>query len=250
MKLAELSVNRPVTTVMIFVAVVVLGLVSMLLLGLDLQPDMEIPAMSVLTGYEGAGPEEIETLITEPMEDSLSTIEGADEVISILKEGMSAVTLKFDWGEEIDDVINDVREKADQAQGRMPDEADEAVVVKFDIAMAPIMIIAITAEDSYADLQDIVEDVIVDPLKRVKGVAAATPRGGLERQIRVDIDRDKMAALGLSVAQVRAALAAQNLSLPGGGEVSLCNIATVEQGVGPPALREKTRLATLRSRER
>ena len=93
MKLAQISVNRPVTTLMIFVAMVVLGLVSMSMLGLDLMPELEIPSVSVITGYEGAGPEEIETLITEPMEDTLSTISGVDEVISVSKEGMSTVTL-------------------------------------------------------------------------------------------------------------------------------------------------------------
>ncbi len=216
MKLAQLSVNRPVTTAMIFIAMVVLGLVSMSLLGLDLLPDLEIPAVSILTTYEGAGPEEVETLITEPMEDSLSTISGVDEVISVSKEGLSAVTLKFEWGEKIDETINDVREKVDLAKVRLPEEADNPVIVKFDLAMAPIAIIAITAGDSYPDLQDIVDDEIIDPLKRVKGVAAATPRGGLVRQIRIDIDRDRLAALNLSVGQVNSALAAQNISTPGG----------------------------------
>ncbi|HDZ69006.1 MAG TPA: efflux RND transporter permease subunit, partial [Phycisphaerales bacterium] len=216
MKLAQISVNRPVTTVMIFIAMVVLGLVSMSLLGLDLLPDLEIPAVSVLTAYEGAGPEEVETLITKPIEDSLSTISGVDEVISVSKEGMSAVTLKFNWGEKIDEIINDVREKVDLAKMRLPEEAEEPVIFKFDIAMAPIAIIAITAEDSYPDLQKIVDDEIIDPLKRVKGVAAATPRGGLVRQIRVDIDRDRLTALNLSVAQVKSALAAANISTPGG----------------------------------
>ena len=101
MKLAQLSVNRPVTTAMIFIAMVVLGLVSLSMLGLDLMPEMEIPAVSVLTTYQGAGPEEVETLITEPMEDTLSTISGVDEVISVSKEGLSSVTLRFDWGEKI-----------------------------------------------------------------------------------------------------------------------------------------------------
>ena len=100
MKLAQLSVNRPVTTAMIFIIMVVLGLVSLSMLGLDLMPEMEIPAVSVITSYEGAGPEEVETLVTEPMEDTLSTISGVDEVISVSKEGISAVTLRFDWGEK------------------------------------------------------------------------------------------------------------------------------------------------------
>ncbi len=216
MKLAQLSVNRPVTTLMIFVAMVVLGLVSMSKLGLDLMPELEIPAVSVITAYQGAGPEEVETLITEPMEDTLSTISGVDEVISVSKEGVSAVTLRFDWGEKIDESINDVREKIDLIRDRLPEEAENPVIFKFDLSMIPIAIIAITAEDSYADLQDIVDDEIVDPIKRVKGVASATVGGGLQRQIRIDIDRDRLSALNLSVTQVNLALAAQNISTPGG----------------------------------
>ncbi len=216
MKLAQFSVNKPVTTVMIFAASVVLGLTSLLFLGLDLLPEIEVPAVSVLTAYEGAGPEEIETLITEPLEDALSTISGVDEVVSVSKEGLSAVTLKFKWGEKIDEVINDVRDKIDQAEMRIPEEAEKPVIVKFDLAMQPIMVIVVTATDSYADLRTIVKDNITDPLKRVKGVAAATERGGLVRQIRIDLDRDRMAALNLTVAQVNAVLAAQNISSPGG----------------------------------
>jgi len=216
MKLAQISVNRPVTTLMIFIAMVVLGLVSMSMLGLDLMPDLEIPAVSVMTAYQGAGPEEVETLITEPMEDTLSTISGVDEVISVSKEGMSAVTLKFDWGEKIDEHVNDVREKIDLIRDRLPEEAENPVIFKFDLSMIPIAIIAFTAEDSYPDLQDIVDDEIVDPIKRVKGVASVTAGGGLERQIRVDIDRDKLAALNLSVTEMNLALATQNISTPGG----------------------------------
>jgi HAE1 family hydrophobic/amphiphilic exporter-1 len=214
--LARTSVNKPVTTAMIYIAMIVLGLASLMKLGIDLMPEMEIPAVSVLTAYEGAGPEEIETLITEPMEDSLSAISGVDEVISISKEGLSSVVLKFKWGQKIDEIINDVRDKVDQAKPRLPDDAENPSIIKFDIAMSPILIISITADDSYPVLEKIVKDEIVDPLKRVKGVAAATPRGGLERQIRVDIDRDRLAALNLSVAQINTSLAAQNISVPGG----------------------------------
>ena len=216
MKLAELSVNRPVTILMIFVAIIVLGLTSLPKLGLDLMPELEIPAVSVITAYEGAGPEEIETLITEPMEDTLSTISGVDEVISVSKEGLSSVTLKFNWGEKIDESVNDVREKIDLIRDRLPDEAENPIIFKFDLSMMPVAIIAITAEDSYPNLQDIVDDEIIDPLKRVKGVASATAGGGLERQIRIDIDHEKLVALDLSVIQLNAALAAQNLSIPGG----------------------------------
>jgi HAE1 family hydrophobic/amphiphilic exporter-1 len=216
MKLAQFSVNRPVTTVMIFIAGIVLGLVSLLSLGIDLIPDFEIPAVSVMTAYEGAGPEEIETLITEPLEDALSTISGVDEVISLSKEGLSAITLRFKWGQHIDETINDIRDKIDQAKAIMPEEADEPAIIKFDIAMSPILIIAITAQESYPNLRTIVKDNIVDPLKRVKGVASAFERGGLLRQIRIDIDHDRLTALNLSVTQINAALAAANMNIPGG----------------------------------
>ena len=155
MKLAQLSVNRPVTTMMIFVAMVVLGLVALSMLGLDLMPELEIPAVSVMTAYEGAGPEEIETLITEPMEDTLSTISGVDEVISVSKEGISAVTLKFKWGEDIGESMNDVRSRIDLIREMLPENAQSPVIFKFDISMMPIAIIAITAEDSYPYLQNI-----------------------------------------------------------------------------------------------
>jgi HAE1 family hydrophobic/amphiphilic exporter-1 len=216
MKLAQFSVNRPVTTVMIFVATIVLGLMSLSLLGIDLMPEIEIPAVSVLTAYEGAGPEEIETLITEPLEDSLSTISGVDEVISISKEGLSAITLRFKWGQKIDETVNDIRDKIDQAKSRLPDDAENPAIVKFDIAMMPVVIIAVTAEESYPNLQTIVKDNIADPLKRVKGVASAFERGGLVRQIRIDIDHDKLTALNLLVSQINSALAAANMSIPGG----------------------------------
>lgn len=203
-------------TLMIFVAMVVLGLVSLSMLGLDLLPDLEIPAVSVLTAYEGAGPEEVETLLTEPIEDILSTISGVDEVTSVSKEGMSAVILKFKWGQEIDESINDIREKLDLIEELLPEESQTPVIFKFDLELFPIIIAAVTATDSYPNLQDIVDDVIIDPIKRVKGVASAAARGGLERQIRVDLDRDKLAAMNLSVEQVKLALASQNISTPGG----------------------------------
>ena len=216
MRLAQFSVNRPVTTLMIFIAMVVLGLTSLSLLGIDLLPNLEIPAISIVTLYEGAGPEEMETLITKPIEDIVSTISRVDNVLSVSKEGVSTVTLKFAWGENIDEAANDVREKLDMVKERLPEEAETPVVFKFDIDMFPILIIGITAGDSYPRLQKIVEDQIADPLKRVDGVAAAAVHGGLERQIRIEIDQDRLASLNLSLGQLVPILASQNISVPGG----------------------------------
>jgi CzcA family heavy metal efflux pump len=216
MRLAEFSVHKPVTTLMIFIAMVVLGLMSLKSLGIDLMPKIEVPAVSVVTLYEGAGPEEIETLITKPLEDVLSTISGVDQILSVSQEGVATVTLKFEWGQDITETVNDVREKLDMVKERLPDEAESPIVFKFDVDMMPIMIIGVTAGDSYPRLEKIVEDQIAEPLKRVEGVASAAVHGGLERQIRVELDHDRLAALGLSVAQLTPLLAAQNLSTPGG----------------------------------
>jgi len=216
MRLAQFSVNKPVTTLMIFVATVVLGLASLRLLGIDLLPELEIPAISVVTLYEGAGSEEIETLITKPLEDILSTISGVDHVLSVSKEGTSSITLKFKWGQNITEAANEVREKLDMVKDNLPDEAETPVVFKFAIDMFPIMIIGVTAGDSYPRLEKIVEDRIADPLKRVSGVASAAVHGGLERQIRVEVDRNRLASLNLSIERLVPILASQNISVPGG----------------------------------
>lgn len=216
MRLAQFSVHKPVTTLMIFIAMIVLGVTSMVLLGIDLLPNVEIPAISVITLYEGAGPEEMETLVTKPIEDILSTISRVDNVLSVSKEGVSTVTLKFAWGENIDEAANDVREKLDMIKERLPEEAEAPVVFKFDVDMFPVLIVGITAGDSYPRLQKIVEDEIADPLERVDGVAAAAVHGGLERQVRVEIDRERLASLDLSLTQLTAILASQNISVPGG----------------------------------
>ncbi len=216
MKLPELGVRRPVTTAMIFFAIVILGFVSLTRLGLDLMPDIETPAVSVITAYKGAGPEEVEKRITEVMEERLSTVPKVDEVRSISMEGLSVVTVKFDWGVNLDEATNDVRDKVDLAKAGLPDEADSPVIFKFDLSMFPVVVIGVTAEESWETLDRIVDDRICDTLKRIAGVATAIRRGGLERQILVRMDRQRMEAFGLSVNQINASLAAQNLSNPGG----------------------------------
>jgi CzcA family heavy metal efflux pump len=216
MKLAHFAVNRPVATQMIFMAIVFLGLVSLLMLGIDLLPDVEIPAVSVITVYDGAGPQEVERLVTEPIEDVLSTISGVNEVVSVSQEDTSTVTLRFKWGQELTEAVNEVREKIDLIKESLPEEAGNPVIFKFDLERLPIMVIPVVSKDRFANLHYLVEDQVANPLKRVKGVASATVRGGMIRQIRVEVDHDRLSALNLSFDQIQAALAAQNMSIPGG----------------------------------
>jgi HAE1 family hydrophobic/amphiphilic exporter-1 len=201
---------------MFFIALVVLGLVALTRLGLDYMPEMEIPAISVITSYRGAGAQEVESRITEVMEEQLSTVPKVDNVSSVSSEGLSMVVLQFDWGVNLDEAASDIRDKVGLAKGFLPDEADEPVIFKFDLAMMPVMVIGVTAQESWEKLDKIVDDKITEPLKRVPGVATAIRRGGLEREIQVYLDRDRLRGFGLSTNEIIQRLAAENLSNPGG----------------------------------
>lgn len=216
MRLPEIGLKYPITTAMIFVAVILLGLVSLSRIGLDLMPDIEIPVISVMTTYQGAGPEEIESKITEVLEERLATVKNVDKIEASSQEGISIVSLKFDWGINLDEASNDVRDMVGLAKRELPEEADEPIVFKFDLSMMPIMVIAFTAEESYAGLYDIIDERVVEPLKTVPGVAAAMIRGGLEREIQVELDRWRLEAYNLSTEQITKALKDENLSIPGG----------------------------------
>ena len=216
MRLPEFGVKHPVTTTMLFLAIVVIGLVSLSMLGLDLMPDIDIPTIGVITTYQGAGPQEVESRITEVLEDKLATVNNLDKIESSSEEDISAVILKFDWGANLDEAANDVRDMVDLATKDLPEEVDRPVIFKFNVSMMPILILAVTAGESYPILHDLIDDQVCDPLKTVPGVATAMVRGGLERQILVELDRTRLEGYHLSTRQVINALKAENLSIPGG----------------------------------
>ena len=216
MRLPQFGVRYPVTTVMIFVAIIVLSLFSLTRLGLDLMPEIEIPVIAVLTTYEGAGPEEVESKITKVLEDRLATVKNLDRIESSSEEGTSVITLKFDWGINLDEAANDVRDMVDFSTAFLPEDIDRPRILKFDLSMMPILILTATADESYPILYDLIDDRICDPLKTVPGVAAATIQGGLERQILVELNRSRLEAYHLSVDQVISALRKENLDIPGG----------------------------------
>ncbi len=216
MRLPQFGVRYPVTTTMIFVAIIVLGFVALSQLGLDLMPDIEIPAISVMTSYEGAGPQEVEFKITKILEDRLATVKGLDKITSVSAEGVSVITLQFDWGLDLDEASNDVRDVVDLASRYLPEEVERSSIFKFDLSMMPVLVLAATAKESYPILYDLIDDRISNPLKTIPGVAAASIQGGLERQILVELDRSRLEAYHLSANQVINALKAENLDIPGG----------------------------------
>ncbi len=216
MKLPQFGVKYPVTTIMVFVSMILLGFVALTQLGLDFFPEIEIPAISVVTTYQGAGPEEVEYKITEIMEEYLATVPDLDDIYSTSSEGSSTITLKFNWGTNLDEASNDVRDKVDLAKIFLPDEADDPIIYKFDFSMMPVLVMAATADESYPILYDLISDRICDPLKTVPGVATAVPRGGLERQILVELDRARLEAYNIPISQVLSIINSENISQPGG----------------------------------
>ncbi|RZB34577.1 MAG: hypothetical protein SRB1_00345 [Desulfobacteraceae bacterium Eth-SRB1] len=216
MKLPETAVRRPVTTIMIFAALVMIGTVAFFKLNLDLLPDIEPPAVSVITPYPGASAVDVESEVTKYLEDQLSTTPDLDRLESKSKDNISIVTCIFNWGTNLDVAVNDIREKIDLAKPDMADGAKEPFIFKFSSSMVPVLVMTVTARESSPDLYRIVDKQIADPLKRVPGVGAILYVGGHERQINVHFDREALEAYRISVQHIRNVLSAENLNLPAG----------------------------------
>ncbi len=216
MKLAEIGVKQPVATAMVFLAILIIGLVSLNLLPLDLMPDFEQPAITVVTPWPGTSTEDVETKVTRIIENDLSIVNNLDEITSTTREGLSSVTCRFDWDANLDEAANDIRDRLEFSKRRLPEDIDEPMVFKFNTSMMPILFCGVTADESWEKLSDLIEDEVADPLKRLPGVGAVTVFGGLERQINIELDRARLAAYGLTLDAVEAALRSENLSLPAG----------------------------------
>ena len=201
---------------MVFAALVMLGAVAFFKLNLDLLPDIEPPAVSVITPYPGASAVDVESEVTKYLEDQLSTTPDLDRLESKSKDNISIVTCIFDWGTDLDVAVNDIREKIDLAKPDMADGAKEPFIFKFSSSMVPVLVMTVTARESSPDLYRIVDKQIADPLKRVPGVGAILYIGGQERQINVHFDREALEAYHISVQRIRNVLSAENLNLPAG----------------------------------
>ena len=153
MRIARLSINRPVTTAMFFIAVVLLGFVSLRRLSVDLLPNISYPKLSVVTQYPGVAPEEMETLVTAPLEAAVSRIPGLQGVVSISKEGISYLTLEFVWGTDMDFALLHTRENLDSARDGLPSDVDNPVIIALDPKARPIMVLAVSGERGLARTQ-------------------------------------------------------------------------------------------------
>lgn len=216
MKISKSAIYRPVTTTMFFLIVILFGVVSFLRLPIDLMPEVNYPAITISTEYENVGPEEIEQLITRPIEETVSSIQGVEKITSTSIEGRSTVRVAFIWGTDLDDAANDVRARVDRTKERLPEDADTPVIFKFDISSFPVMFLRVSSNLDQIELRDLVERQVKYRMERVDGVAAVDVRGGLTREIHVDLDRRKLTALNLSLDSILEALQGENLNLPAG----------------------------------
>ena len=219
MKLADTSIAQPVFITMLILAIVVLGIVGYSRIAVDLLPDISLPVVAVTTAYPGTAPEEVETQVTKPIEEGVNSLSGVKSVRSTSSEGISVIVVEFEFETEPDKAATDVRNKIASIHGTLPRDIIEPVISKFDPSAAPIIsygVVPRTAEVTLEDLRSITEDKLKPAIERDGGVASVEVVGGREREIRVDVDFDKLHSRSLSILQVSQALKAENLNLPAG----------------------------------
>ena len=216
MSIYKSAINSPITTALVFVAVMILGVFSYIKLPIDQFPEMEPPYISVMTSYAGANSSEIETNVSKLLENSLNSVEGLKEITSTSKDNLSLVTLEFEWGYELDEAVNDIRSSIDMVYDRLPDGVSRPLIFKFNTSSMPIMQYAITAEESYPGLEKILDDQMINVLNRIDGIGNLSLGGAPKRYVYIDLDPQKLDAYGLSVEQVGNAVSANNLNLASG----------------------------------
>lgn len=216
MAIYKTAINKPITTALIFVAVIVFGVFSYSRLPIDQLPKMDLPVVSVMTTYPGANGSEIETNVTKLLENSLNSVDGLKEITSQSKDNISLVTLELNWGQNLDEALNDVRSALDMVSNNLPEGCSRPMIFKFSTSSMPIMGFAITAKESYSGLEKILEDNVVTVLNRIDGIGNISLSGVPERYIYIDLDQSKLDSYQLSVEQIGQAIGANNLNLASG----------------------------------
>lgn len=216
MAIYKTAINKPITTTLIFVAVIVFGVFSYSRLPIDQFPKMDLPVVSVMTTYPGANGAEIETNVTKLLENSLNSVDGLKEITSQSKDNISVVALELNWGQNLDEALNDVRSALDMVSNKLPEGCSRPMIFKFSTSSMPIMGFAITAKESYSGLEKILEDNVVTVLNRIDGIGNISLSGVPERYIYIDLDQSKLDSYQLSVEQIGQAIGANNLNLASG----------------------------------
>ena len=199
MSLYEGAVKRPIMTSLCFVAVAIFGIFSLLKLPVDLLPDIETNTIMVMTSYPGASASDVENNLSRPLENTLNSVEHLKHITSKSSEGVSVITLEFEFGYDIDVLTNDVRDKLDMVTSVLPDGVTTPIIFKFSTDMIPILMLSVQAEESQPALYKILDDVVANPLARVPGVGTVSVVGAPKREINVYCDPNKLDAYNLTV---------------------------------------------------
>ncbi len=216
MRLPEFSVKQPVATLMLLLALALLGFVSIFRLNIDMLPDIEPPVVSILTTWPGASASDVETEVTKKIEDEVNSVNNLDTLTSKSLDNLSVIVCNFNWGANLDAATNDVRDKLELAKRKLPKDVEQPMLYKFSSATAPILFGTITGDASWPRLYRIADKKIADELRRVPGVGLINLYGGMRRRINVYFDLKKIEGYRLSLPMINQVLAAENLNLPAG----------------------------------
>ncbi len=219
-KLAEISIRQPVFGTMIVLALVVVGAAGYLRLGVDRSPPVDIPQIYVGTRLVGASPVEVESLISQPLEEQVNTVQGITELRSISGVGSSFVIIQFDLSRKVNEALEDVRNRVSMMSGELPRDADPPQVMKFDTERGGVITLSLSGDRSQRELTELADKVVKVQIERALGVGEVEIRGGLQRAISIWLDPDRLAAYQIPITQVRDAVARQNANIPGGNVVS------------------------------
>lgn len=214
--LSKIAIKRPVTTVMVLLMVVLGGILSYSGLDLALMPSIDIPVALVNTSYVGASPSEIETLVSKPVEEAVSSISNVDKVTSISSPNSSMVVIEFVDGTDIDMAAIDIREKIDLMKGSLPEDANDPIVLKIDINAEPVYLGVTSDNMDLIQLNDMLDENVVKRLERIEGVSAVSLSGGHEKEIEITLNQEQMQGYGLNSSQIAQALSAENVNMPSG----------------------------------
>lgn len=216
MSIYKTAINKPVTTILIFIAVMIIGAFSYIKLPIDQMPEMDPPYVMVMCTYPGANATEMETNITKVLENSLNSVDGLKEITSRSKDNISVVTLELEWGTNMDEAVNDVRSYIDIVKDNLPDGTSNPFIFKFSSSSMPIIQYAVTADESYAGLEKLLDDEVIPLLNQVDGVGNISMSGQPERYVYVDIDQAKLDAYHIPLELVGSAISANNLNMASG----------------------------------
>ncbi|WP_407429383.1 efflux RND transporter permease subunit [Treponema sp.] len=219
MSISKKVLEHPVLTLCAFALIAIVALFTLGNVQIDLMPDMDMPVAMVSTTYSNAGPESVEKSVTEILENGLTSVSNLDELTSTSSEGSSLIMLQFNYGTDIDQAVNDIRDKLDQVKGSLPDDCDTPQIFKFSSDAMPIMTLSLVGNRSADALRKIADDTVSDMLEQTAGISQASVSGGREQIVRIELSQNRLDAYELTLSGIATTLASQNIEL-GGGSVS------------------------------